>query len=988
MDKWIRLWWVSTHNLKNIDVQIPKNKITVISGVSWSGKSSLAFDTIYKEWQFRYIESLSAYLRQFFNLGTRPEIQHSEWLSPAIAIEQNKRIWNIRSTVWTLTEADDYLRLLFAKLGEIYCYNCGRKIEARSVENIVKEIKEKFLWKKIYIFTKEIKFSDENGLLKWVRKNRKQVEKDKGFVRYIVQLNDESFIEYFYLEDPSIPKDKYPVKVYPIYDKVTVKEDNLERLKEDIIKILSEENKFGILDLSSIESSDNPQSKSSDIITYYTDKNFCPQCNIIYPEFTPQHFSPNRQEWACEVCHWIGKTLQVDWDKIIDPNSEYMEAILPWRDSAMGQAILDKLAQKYSINKNQKWKDLPDRFKEVVVEGDGELLRVNVGGKYYSLYYKWIEDILVQQYHKGLLTVDFQAMLSEKTCPECKGAKLKKESLSVYICVGEKSSEEWWEIWREIKKYNIADLQNINISDLIKILKKYKESILKQKPSYNDLVARIVDPLLDRLNIIKDLWLGYLTLSRQIDTLSWWEIQRLRLAKQLWNKLSGVIYVLDEPTIGLDDEEIRKVIKSIKKLKSLWNTIIVVEHNEEFIKNADWVVEIGPGAGDFGGKLVFQGSYEEFLKADTLTAKYIRWDKSIINDEELNKIFLAVRKHQRDIGKVQIKKAHKHNLKNIDVDIPLWKFVIVTGPSGAGKTTLMYHILYKFLSEKDKWIQSFIRLQLLKQWYNWEEIVIKRTVKQSEWEHWENVALQEFFNNLWVETIRWWEKVKNVVYVDQTSIWKTPRSCPATFIGVFDEIRKLFAGVQDAKMLGFTPWHFSFNSSKWACPECQWYWYKKVELQFLPDTYVPCPLCGGKRYKPEILQIKWRWKDISQILDMYIEDAYEFFEDIPYIAEKLKLLVDIWLWYLKMGQPAHTLSGGESQRLKLVKHLLKSYRGHTIYFLDEPTVWLHFEDIKKLLKVLARFLEKWDTILMIEHDKNLLHFADEVIRLEDWRIIK
>ncbi len=965
----IKLYWVNTHNLKNIDVEIPKNKITVITWVSWSWKSSLAFDTIYKEWQYRYIESLSSYLRQFFNLWTRPEIQHSEGLSPAIAIEQNKRVWNVRSTVWTLTETDDYLRLLFAKLGEIYCYSCGRKIEAKSVDTIIEEFKNKFLWKKILIFQKSKKFSKENDFLKWVRKNRKEVDRGKWFVRYLVKLNwKDDFVEYFYLEDPNLSKDDYPVEVYPIYDKVTLKEERLSRLKEDVIKILSQDNRFGILVL------DDSKYKWP---IFYTDKNFCPQCNIKYPDFTPQHFSPNRQEWACPTCHWLGKTLQVDWEKIIDPNSPYKDAIIPWRDSAFWQAILDKLAQKYWIDDNILWKDLPDRFKEVVIEGDWELLRVNVGWKYYSLYYKWVEDILIQQYQKWVLTVDFQAMLQERPCPDCKWKRLKKEALSVFILL------DWW------RKYNISDLQNLEIKKLIKILKEYRDFILKSKFLLKDLVERIIEPLLDRLTIINDLWLWYLTLGRQIDTLSWWEIQRLRLAKQLWNKLTGVIYVLDEPTIGLDENEIKKVIKAIKKLRDLWNTIVVVEHNEDFIKIADWIIEIWPWAWDFGWKLIFQGSYNDFLKADVLTAKYIRGDLKIEDDEHIKSFYLK-RKENKDLQNVkyiEIKKAHKFNLKNIDVKIPLWQFTIITWPSGAGKTTLMYHILYRFLSEKDKYIQSFIRLNLLKQWYSWQEIVNQVTIKPDEWEHWKNIALQKFFEELEVETIRGYENVKNVLYVDQSSIGKTPRSCPATFIWVFDEIRKLFAWTSEAKMFGFTPWHFSFNSSKWACPECQWYWYKKVELQFLPDTYVPCPLCKWKRYKPEILQIKWHWKDISQVLDMYVEDAYEFFEDIPTIAEKLKLMVDIGLWYLKMWQPAHTLSGGESQRIKLVKHLLKSYKWHTIYFLDEPTVGLHFEDIKKLLKVLIRFLDRGDTILMIEHDRNLLKFADNVIKLKDWRIV-
>ena len=966
MNKYITLYWVNTHNLKNIDVKIPKNKITVITWISWSWKSSLAFDTVYKEWQFRYIESLSSYLRQFLNLWDRPNIQYSEWLSPSIAIEQNKRVWNIRSTVWTLTESDDYLRLLFAKLWSIYCWNCWSKLQAKTVDQIISDLFRKFEWKRIYIFTKELIFKDKNSLLKWVKKNQRDIEKDKWFTRYIIFYDNIDYVEYFYLETPNIPEDKYPLKVYPIYDKITIKEDRLERLKEDIIKILADNNKFGVLNLELLEN-------NKDFIFYYTDKNFCPTCNISYPEFTSQHFSPNRQEWACEICHWLWKTLQVDWEKIIDPNSTYMEAILPWKDSPLWQAILEKLAYKYDIDPEQKWKDLPDWFKEIVIDWDNELLRVKYWwGKYFSLYYKWIEDVLIQQYNKWVLTADFQAMLSEKDCPECKWARLKKESLSVFINLDD-------------KKYNINDFQNIEIQKLYDIVYKYRK--LNKD---NILVERILDPLLSRLKTIIDLWLWYLNLYRPIDTLSGGEIQRLRLAKQLGNKLTGIIYVLDEPTIWLDEKEIHNTIKAIKELKRQWNTIIVVEHNEEFIKNADWIIEIGPGAWDFGWKVLFSGPYEEFFKSDTLTAKYIRWEKKIELEEfevRKTKLDYILEKQNLKWEIIKIKKAHKFNLKNIDIDIPLGSFTIITGPSWAWKTTLMYHILYKFLSEKDKWIQSYIRLELLKQWKSWEDILNFSIVKKEEWEHYQNIALQQFFKELEVESIRGWEKVKNVLYVDQTSIWKTPRSCPATFVGVFDDIRKIFAWTEDAKMYWFNASYFSFNSWKWACVECQWYGYKKVELQFLPDTYIPCPLCKWKRYKPEILEIKRRGMNISDVLDMYIQDAYEFFEDISFIAEKLQLLVEMWLWYLKMWQPAHTLSGWESQRIKLVKHLLKKYKGHTIYFLDEPTVWLHMDDIARFLKVLYKFLEKGDTILMIEHDKNLLKFADKVIRLEWWRVV-
>lgn len=992
--------WVRTHNLKNIDITIPKNEIITITWVSGSGKSSLAFDTIYKEWQFRYIESLSSYLRQFFNLGSRPEIDYSEWLSPAIAIEQNKRVWNSRSTVWTLTEIDDYLRLMFAKLWDLYCYSCGTKIKTQTTDQIVQDIKEKSLWQKIYILQELHQYQTKADFMKFVRKNKNRVESGEWFIRYLIQLSNNNsqstnkkgwklktenweisndIVEYFYLEEPNIPEDSYPIKLYWIFDRVTIEESKIQRLREDIIKILSKVDKFGVYFVDEVDW------KLKFNITWYTDKNFCANCNITYPEFTTQHFSPNRPEWACEMCHWLWETLQVDFDKIIDPFSNYKQAILPWRDSTMWQAVLDKIADKYSMDKNLSWKDQPDWFKDVVLRWDWELLRIWLwAGKFMSIYYKWVEDILTQQYHKWVLTVDFQAMLNLVACPTCWGSKLRKESLNVFIDVIEKIKKTAWkskskkdnenidEVWHQ--RFNIFDLQRKSITELIGFL----ENFHNHSDKATQLLDKILTPLLDRSKTIDKLWLGYINTIRQIDTLSGWEIQRLRLAKQLWNKLTWIIYVLDEPTIWLDQAEIEKVIDSIKTLKDMWNTIIVVEHNDEFIKNSDWVVEIWPWAWDFGGNVVFNWPYDQFLNCGSLTAQYVTWKKKIKIDFE----------HKPSNKHLQIKKASKHNLKGIDVKLQLWSFTIITWWSWAWKTTLMYHTLFRFLEEKQKFVQGFIRLQMLKKWMTWSEIIAAPVMKPEEYEHYENLALQEFYKDLGVESIQWHENIKNVIYVDQTSIGKTPRSCPATFVGVFDDIRTIFAWVEESKMLTFGAWHFSFNSSKWACPECDWYGYKHIELQFLPDTYVPCELCRGKRYKPEILWIKWRWKSISEVLDMYVKDAAEFFSDMSFIKEQLDLMVEIWLWYLKMWQPAHTLSWWESQRIKLVKHLLKTYKWHTIYFLDEPTVWLHPSDIERLLKVLKRFLDKGDTILMIEHDRSLLKYADNVIRLDNWNITK
>ena len=1020
--------WIRVNNLKNIDLTLPKNKLITITWVSWSGKSSLAFQTIYKEGQYRYIESLSSYLRQFFNLWDRPEIDYCSGLSPAIAIEQNKRVWNSRSTVGTLTEIDDYIRLLFAKLGDTYCWNCGSKIKPQTVDQILHTMKELYSNQRIYLLKESWSFSTKADLLKFVKTNKQKVEKGGGFTRYLlVSQNPEKAdpIEYFYLEDPQIPTDYFPINSYGIFDRVTLEEQKVWRLKEDIIKILSETKKFGVylaeknttneptsqkqveanfwagIEITQAKKSKKADSKADGQeitqwtrIQRFTDKMYCPNCNITYPEFTTQHFSPNRQEGACSHCLGIWEILQVDYNKVIDPASPLIDAILPWRDSNLGQWVLKKLCEKYSMDPEKKRAEQPERFLNVVVEGDQELLRINTWGKYTSIKYNGIEEIIKDQYVKGLLTVDFQAMLNMKTCPHCFGSRLKKESLHCFLTIKKQDIEKKSDFSnllptlftqqeglpfaqpedQDLIKFNIRDLQKIELNELINLLELYKST--SEKPI--NLLERILNPLLDRAKTIQELGLGYLMLTRGVDTLSGGEIQRLRLAKQLWNKLTGIIYVLDEPTIGLDTWEIKKAIVSINKLKEMGNTIIVVEHNEEFIRASDRIVEIWPWAWDFGWELIFNGSYEEFTKTRTLTSDFITWKRKVSIDFS----------HTPSKKRVDIRKASKFNLKNIDVKFNLWSFTVITWPSGAGKTTFMYTTLFRFLNDRQKFVQSYIRLQLLKKGLTWEEILAAPVMRAEEYTHFENLALQEFYQDIWVERVTGQEEIKNTIYVDQSSIGKTPRSCPATFVNVFDKIRLLYAGTSDAKYLGFNNSHFSFNSDKGACPACNGYGYKKIELQFLPDTYVPCELCQGKRYKPEILWITWRGKTISQVLDMYIDEALDFFSEMDHIKQELELMVEIGLGYLKMGQPAHTLSGGESQRLKLVKHLLKEYRWNTVYFLDEPTVGLHPADIEKLLKVIKRFLEKGDTILMIEHDEDILQFADHIIRLDNGQLVK
>lgn len=953
MEDSIKLYGVRTHNLKNIDVEIPKNKITVISWVSGSGKSTLAFSTIYKEWQFRYIESLSTYLRWFFSLWDRADMDYSEWLSPSIAIEQNKKWWNKRSTVWTMTEVDDYLRLSFAKLWDIYCHSCWQKIESKTVDTLVEELIEKYEWKKIWIFTDFIELDTPKKVEKYFRANQKKVDKWNGNTQFLVKWKDFNSV-YFYLEEPNFTSKNMPVKIYWIFDKITITKEKKYRLQEDLIKLFSTNKQIYTAEFT------DKIDKDIDIKSW-TIYSYCSDCNISFPEYTPAHFSPNRIEWACEECKWTWETLQVDLDSMIDENQSIKNAILPWRDSNIWQKILTKLSYEYGVNLNTKWKNLEKEYKDIIINWDDSLLKINMWWKFISMHYKWIEDVIKQQYEQWMLTRDFQAMINFDTCPKCKWKKLNDMALSVFLKSGS-------------KKYTISDFQWFNIEELIKKIQKLKFSKEKE-----NLKNRILNPLLDKLKTTNGLWLSYLTLSRVVNTLSWWEIQRLRLAKQLWNKLSGIIYVLDEPTIWLDTEESLKTIKAIKELKKMWNTIIVVEHNEDFIKNADYIIEIWPWAWDFGWEVVFSWTINKFLKTNTLTSEYITWKKKIEVDFE----------HKVSNLNLEVKKAHKHNLKDIDVKIPLWWFTVITGASWAWKTTLLYDIIFNFFQNRESITQAYIRTHLMKKWYSWTEIMSKQLISPMEYNEFAEKALVDFFENkLEVDTIKWYENINNYVYIDQSAIWKNPRSCPSTFIWVWDDIRELFANSSEARLYNLTSSYFSFNSTKWACQECKWYGYKKVELQFLPDTYVECELCHWKRFKPEVLNVYWNGKNVSDILNMYIHDALEFFKDIPKIKDKLQLLDDIGLGYLKMGQPAHTLSWWESQRLKLVKNLLKKFKWHTIYFLDEPTVWLHFVDIEKLLKILWRFLNRWDTIVMIEHDKNLLKFADKVIELKDWKIVE
>ena len=888
MKEFIEIKGAKEHNLKGFDVKIPRNRFVVITGVSGSGKSSLAFDTLYAEGQRRYVESLSAYARQFLEQMTKPQVESIEGLSPAIAIEQKTTSNNPRSTVGTVTEIYDYLRVLFARIGTPTCWNCGRLIESTTIQQMAQSVLSMAKGSRIIIYAPVV-----SGRKGEYGKLFASLTKD-GFVR--VRIDGELYD----LENiPKLDKNKkHTIDV--VVDRIVIKEGVFARLVDSIEIACNLSG--GILKVGDEKGDD----------TIYSEHYNCPVCNISLPEITPRMFSFNNPHGACELCSGLGVLLKVDPELVI-PNTKLslmQGAVVPWGSppGRFASRMIRHLGRALEFDINAPVETLGKEIQETILLGGPK------GGIYGSPYEGVIPNLTrrLGDTETGEIRSDISRFLNNTLCPQCNGARLKKEMLHVYI--GEK---------------NIHDLTSLSVDELSKFFSRLTLSE-KKKEIANTLIKEISS----RLGFLISVGIGYLSLNRNAGTLSSGESQRIRLATQIGSALMGVMYILDEPTIGLHQRDNMRLINSLKHLRDIGNTLIIVEHDENTIREADHVIDMGPGAGEFGGSIIFQGTPQELLRSDTsLTGKYITGRLSIHQPEK--------RKY-RGQRFIRIKKARANNLKAIDVDIPTGLFTCVTGVSGSGKSSLVIDTLYPYLSKT---------------------LLGSRAVPHH------------------VEAIYGIELIDRVINVDQSPIGRTPRSNPATYTGVFTDIREIFTLLPDSRVRGYKPGRFSFNVKGGRCEACQGDGLIKIEMHFLPDVYVVCDQCRGRRFNDETLEIRYKGHSIADVLDMSVKQAYDLFEAVPKIKKKLQTLIDVGMDYIRLGQSATTLSGGEAQRTKLSRELSKRSTGRTVYILDEPTTGLHFDDVNKLLKVLHRLVDEGNTVIVIEHNMDIIASADHIIDL-------
>ncbi len=896
------------HNLKNVDVSIPKNKLVVITGLSGSGKSSLAFDTIYAEAERRFVESLSSYARQFLGIAEKPDVDEISGLSPSIAIDQKSVSKNPRSTVGTITEIYDYFRILFARVGEPHCPECGSKVERQSIDQITKRVLAFPKGSSVLILGPIVR--DRKGEHKREIANLAK----EGFLR--ARLDGEVMRIEEALEAKLDPQKKHSLEV--LVDRFVLDKDTERSRLTDSLEIALRKGS-GIV-IVAVEG----KSKSGEAL--YDDHLFsellaCPNGHGSLPPIEPRLFSFNSPYGACPRCTGLGHTLEVDPDLVIPNKNLTLDegAILPWARAShrVGRQswywyMLSELAQKRKFLLSEPIKNLSKKNLDLVLYGDtDEIGSGGYEGVIPNLERRWKET------DSEWTRSEIERYMTFEPCPECKGQRLKPEALSVLV--GGK---------------NIAGYVNESSEALSLLIKKLEKDFLSKKEIFK-ISGPILKEIFARLNFLINVGLEYLTLDRTSTTLAGGEAQRVRLATQIGCGLSGVIYVLDEPSIGLHASDHARLIETLKKLRDYGNTILVVEHDRETMKESDWIIDLGPGAGRHGGKIIFEGPYSKIIKADTLTADYLSGRTKLLIDkkapqENLKKEFLVV------------KEASEHNLKNINVEIPLKKLVCISGVSGSGKSTLVNDILSK---------------ALLKHFYG---------SKDNPGEHKEIQGL---------------ENLDKVVVVDQSPIGRTPRSNPATYTGTFSFIRELFAATREARSRGYKAGRFSFNVKGGRCEVCEGQGLKKIEMYFLPDIYVECEECKGTRYNKEALSILYNGKHISEVLNLSIEETFAFFKNIPQISQRIETLNDVGLGYMKLGQSATTLSGGEAQRVKLATELAKRATGRTLYILDEPTTGLHFEDVRKLLAVLRALVDKGNSVLVIEHNLDVLKNADWVIDL-------
>ena len=891
------------HNLKNIDLEIPRDKLIVMTGLSGSGKSSLAFDTIYADGQRRYVESLSSYARQFLGQMDKPDVDSIEGLSPAISIDQKTTSKNPRSTVGTVTEIYDYLRLLYARIGVPHCPVCGREIKQQSVDQIADKISALPEGTKIQLLAPVVR--GRKG------EHTKEIENARrsGYVRIRI---DGSI--YDLSEDIKLEKNKkHTIEI--VIDRLVIKKEMNSRLSDSIETALSVSDGLLTVDVIGGEQ------------LIFSSNYACPEHNVSIPELTPRMFSFNNPFGACEKCTGLGFFQKIDPDIIVpDKNLSIREGAIKasgWNtldDKSIAMMYYNAIAEKYGISLDTPVKNLPDGILDIFLYGTkGERLELKViesfgGGTRYSAFEGVINN-LERRYrdsNSNYSKEEISSYMSEEICSECHGARLKKESLAVTV-----------------NDININDLCHKSVTDMLEFFNNIKLS------EYDRMIgSRVIKEIKDRLGFLKSVGLEYLSLSRSSGTLSGGESQRIRLATQIGSSLMGVLYILDEPSIGLHQRDNDKLIATLKRLRDIGNTLIVVEHDSDTMLAADYIVDIGPGAGINGGEVVFAGTPDEILKCEkSVTGQYLSGKKSVPVPQERrrgNGCFL------------EIKGAEENNLKNIDVKIPLGEFVCVTGVSGSGKSSLVNEIIYKYLSAKLN--RSKLKCGKFKE-----------------------------FAGL--------ENLDKVINIDQSPIGRTPRSNPATYTGMFTDIREIFAKTTDSKMKGYNAGRFSFNVKGGRCEACEGDGILKIEMHFLPDVYVPCEVCGGKRYNRETLEIHYKGKSIYDVLEMTVDEGLEFFSSIPKIERKLRTLQEVGLGYIKIGQPATTLSGGEAQRVKLATELSKRSTGKTIYILDEPTTGLHTADVHKLVDVLQKLTDTGNTVLVIEHNLDVIKVADHIIDL-------
>jgi excinuclease ABC subunit A len=891
------------HNLKNVSIELPRNALIVFTGLSGSGKSSLAFDTIFAEGQRRYVESLSAYARQFLGQMDKPDVDFIEGLSPAVSIDQKSTNRNPRSTVGTITEVYDYLRLLFARAGRPHCPTCGKAVTRQSPQQIVDQI---------LTMPATTKFQ----VLAPIVRSRKG-EFVELFADLITQGFSRARVDGEVIQLTEVPKlkkqEKHTIEV--VVDRLTAKEESKTRLTDSIETALRLASGIVLLDFVDAKGAEKERT--------YSEHLACHDCNLSFEELEPRSFSFNSPFGACPECSGIGTKLEVDNDLIIPDDSISINegAIAPWsggQSSDYFLRLLEALAKDVSFSLDTPWKKISVKARDAIINGYEYEIKMKYKGRYGTKNYTTGFEGVVPFIHRRHSETDsdysrdkYEAYMRETPCDVCKGARLKPEVLAVTL--GDK---------------NISEITELSIMDCAQFLKAIK---LNKREA--QIAERVMKEVHARLGFLLDVGLDYLSLARPAGTLSGGEAQRIRLATQIGSGLVGVLYVLDEPSIGLHQRDNRRLIDTLTRLRNLGNTLIVVEHDEETIRTADWVVDIGPGAGEHGGNVVVSGSYEDLIASkESITGAYLSGRKSI-----------AIPTKRRKVDpkrQLVVKGAKENNLQNIDVEVPLGVFVSVTGVSGSGKSTLVNDILYTTLANK----------------LNGARLVPGRH-----------------------RSVSGIDLLDKVVHVDQSPIGRTPRSNPATYTGVFDKVRALFAETSEAKIRGYQQGRFSFNVKGGRCENCSGDGTITIEMNFLPDVYVPCEVCHGARYNRETLEVHYKGKTIADVLDMPIELAAGFFESVPAIARYLKTLNDVGLGYVRLGQSAPTLSGGEAQRVKLATELQRRSTGRTIYVLDEPTTGLHFEDVSKLLGVLNRLVDTGNTVVVIEHNLDVIKSTDWVI---------